>query len=521
MEHVIYVRDIRYGDDPPTPDSIVLLVTKYSILGLTPLFGEANCQVNARELLLHFKHFDKMGAEEDAELIRFDEIIHAQAPSSRFTTEMDHVRYVGPTPSEEPKGALFCRFGICAAEYDKVVCFTPLGSKLLDRGDQWKSKIFANPSHPLVFDLAPAVLGPSEGFSKVGFDIKAAIGFDPERHLTWKIRHQSSYMYDGSPQSVFDAFDSGQLDPSGVHPPLSPRVALVAGKCLAFRLDEKDKDLPHLDDFLQPLYVLQAAARSSLNFDFYSAFLPAATLHKAASGQLAATIFSLLKQKRSVHLKLCSFQQYGLPQDRTVLCLVASPMRLPIAWTNDQIQRRTLREKIGDLAFVNPRLAHHPQTGFVCPLGEAPGVHSTEDVQATTEVKLIYNHLTGQKTESGSPEIPDLDAHSLRPFYGTPPPFTHADRQDLLTVREIARIQGFPDDFVFYYSYLSQLKDVWRAIPPVIAETVGRLILRTIEQNRMVTVQSTNRQNGKLGQKIVSGRSNYKRPRVEDHDGDE
>jgi hypothetical protein len=40
---------------------------------------------------------------------------------------------------------------------------------------------------PLVFDLTPNVLGPSEGFSQAGFAVQAAMGFDQEHHVTWKV----------------------------------------------------------------------------------------------------------------------------------------------------------------------------------------------------------------------------------------------------------------------------------------------------------------------------------------------
>ena len=63
---------------------------------------------------------------------------------------------------------------------------------------------------------------------------------------------------------------------------------------------------------------------------------------------------------------------------------------------------------------------------------------------------------------------------------------TILDRRDLLTVREIARLQGFKDDFMFYNSEESQYKDVLKALPPIVAKRVAETILHIIRSSRLV-----------------------------------
>lgn len=53
-------------------------------------------------------------------------------------------------------------------------------------------------------------------------------------------------------------------------------------------------------------------------------------------------------------------------------------------------------------------------------------------------------------------------------------------RQDRLTVRELARIQGLPDDFVFYGLLDAQYDDVCRAIPPIVTRNIAQVIRRAI-----------------------------------------
>jgi hypothetical protein len=83
---------------------------------------------------------------------------------------------------------MFCRFGVRTGGAEKVACLTPIASHLLQPHHRWRGCKFSNTCSPLVLDFTPAVLGPSEGFSQAGFDVQAAIGFDQDRHLTWKVR---------------------------------------------------------------------------------------------------------------------------------------------------------------------------------------------------------------------------------------------------------------------------------------------------------------------------------------------
>ena len=55
-------------------------------------------------------------------------------------------------------------------------------------------------------------------------------------------------------------------------------------------------------------------------------------------------------------------------------------------------------------------------------------------------------------------------------------------RGDLLTVRELARLQGFDDDFVFYHSRETQYTDVLSAVPPVVAQRVAEAIRDVIRR---------------------------------------
>lgn len=60
--------------------------------------------------------------------------------------------------------------------------------------------------------------------------------------------------------------------------------------------------------------------------------------------------------------------------------------------------------------------------------------------------------------------------------------FLHYEKPRTLTIREGARLQGFPDSFVFYGNLQEQMQLIGNAVPLPLAEAVGRHVARELEQ---------------------------------------
>jgi DNA (cytosine-5)-methyltransferase 1 len=100
------------------------------------------------------------------------------------------------------------------------------------------------------------------------------------------------------------------------------------------------------------------------------------------------------------------------------------------------------------------------------------------------------NHLAVQHSKDGISKIADLEPgtgpmsyrrlHPSKPsktiFSGHRAPPAHYRQPRSITVREAARLQGFPDTFRVYGSFGNQMQQVTNAVPPPLAQAVLKVL---------------------------------------------
>ena len=114
-----------------------------------------------------------------------------------------------------------------------------------------------------------------------------------------------------------------------------------------------------------------------------------------------------------------------------------------------------------------------------------------EDFDDETDYGVIANHLAMQharrvmrKIAAIEPGTGPLSYRRLHPKYpsntlisGHRAPPAHFKEPRSITVREAARLQGFPDDFRVFGSFGKQMEQVTNAVPPPLAHVVLRVLL--------------------------------------------
>lgn len=183
--------------------------------------------------------------------------------------------------------------------------------------------------------------------------------------------------------------------------------------------------MPSMEQFVAPLDLLNAAADASEKPDFLVMLGSPALLDASVVAWLLGTMLNLLEHRLSLHVKLCRLQELGLPQERSILIVVASPFCAPLPWCLHWPPLRppsTLRDLIADLAFDNPRTGAGPQRAFVC----SPSLDTLhEGGRADASPRNVYNHQTGRQPSSSWKVPLQWDTDAIVALSSGPQSWTH------------------------------------------------------------------------------------------------
>lgn len=121
----------------------------------------------------------------------------------------------------------------------------------------------------------------------------------------------------------------------------------------------------------------------------------------------------------------------------------------------DPVQTRLLQKKFG-----KPMVADLEAKGYLKQVGNC------HDLVGTFNGKYRRLHL-------------DEPSYTVDTRFGDPRCFLHPTEHRGFTVREAARIQGFPDNFVFDGTKAEQYRMVGNAVPPPMAENLAHCLKKT------------------------------------------
>lgn len=319
------------------------------------------------------------------------------------------------------------------------------------------------------------------GFEKAGFRVAVANEFDNTIYDTFKANHPNTHLIEG---------DVRQITKQDIEPFLDGKaVGIIGGPpCQSW---SEAGSLRGIED-----------SRGRLFYDYIRIlkdFKPKFFLAENVSGMLAnrhsEAVQNILNMfcdaGYDVSLTLVNAKDFGVAEERKRVFYIGFrkdlniEFKFPKGSTEDDDKKITLKDIIWDLQYTAvpalPKNKHNPMsvnnneyfTGSFSPI-----FMSRNRVKGWGEQAFTVQ-ASGRQCQL-HPQAPKMKfiTHNKREFVQGK---EHLYRR--MTVREIARVQGFPDDFKFIYDYVDTgYKMIGNAVPVNLAYEIALSIKKVLEE---------------------------------------
>jgi DNA (cytosine-5)-methyltransferase 1 len=345
-----------------------------------------------------------------------------------------------------------------------------------------------------VFDFFCGCGGTSAGFRAAGLEIRLGIDIDGDSQKTFEANF---------PEAVFLQRDVYDLPVETLEPYLDSeavRLFCCCAPCQPFSKQNKQRDTTKKEALL-----LYEFARFVEHYEPELIFLenvPGLQNIDAGSGRFGDFVTFLKYLNYSVAYEVIESQDYGVPQQRKRLILLASRLRKiefppkthglgkphpsystvwewiksfpPIA--AGETHSTVPNHRAAKLSKKNLRRikATPPGGGRLdWPKGLVLECHKKEYTGHTD----VYGRMHKDRPASG------LTTRCISLSNGR---FGHPEQHRAISVREAASIQTFPENFVFVGSLNSMARQVGNAVPVLIAEIFGKYFVSHCETYRAI-----------------------------------
>ncbi len=297
-----------------------------------------------------------------------------------------------------------------------------------------------------VLDLFAGCGGFSHGFLKAGYDIVAFVEQWQPAIKTFQKNH---------PHAKLLGTDITKIPYEEIKPYENKIDVIIGGPpCQGFSLcgkrDPKDKRNKLYKQFLRFVNVINPQLVVMEN-------VPSLLSMKDADGELfISKIFRDFNELNySVCYKILSASDYGVAQNRRRLIIVARKIKyFPYKL---QERKKTVMEAIEGL----PKEIN----GHVVFETKEETIEKFKNLKQGEKLSPTFN-FSRQRLHADKPSK----------TVTTKPTFIHPYENRFLTPRELARLQSFPDDFIFCGSKTAMVKQIGNAVPPLLSEAIAKKI---------------------------------------------
>ena len=389
---------------------------------------------------------------------------------------------------------------------------------------------------PLSFiDLFAGAGGLSEGLTEAGFHCLFANEIMPVYALTYRRNHPQTRVTTADirgldPFLILDelGLERGQLDLMAGGPPCQGFSINAPVRSTADMRNHLFKDFLRFVDAFAPRFVLIENVPGLVSFE-HGATLDAILMSLSDLGYgadvriLGAAYYGVPQMRWRTIIIGCRGSE--LPTDAFPLPIFHAPIKPNFTTTYNgkqlvqlptselEAKFTTVKEAIGDLPPLKNGVKGLPVKKYACePFCDyqmmcrvgSTGVynHEAPRLAPVNLERLKYIKPGGNWTDIPAEMLPKgmqkankgdhtkrygrVDADGLAstiltkcdPHWGA---YFHYNQDRSFTVREAARIQSFPDHFIFYGNMAEQFAQVGNAVPPLLAKAVGLSIKRYLE----------------------------------------
>jgi DNA (cytosine-5)-methyltransferase 1 len=225
----------------------------------------------------------------------------------------------------------------------------------------------------------------------------------------------------------------------------------------------------------------------------------------------------------AVESRVVDTAEYGVPQFRQRLILVALADGRRFSWPKASAERVSLWNAIGDLPEVDAGWRKRNAMSYVGPPVTAFQRRMREGV-ADSEAAVVYDHMTRAVREDDAiafdlmdsdtkySDLPEelkryrddifddkykrldendlsrtITAHIAKDGYW----YIHPRQARTLTVREAARVQTFPDWYRFAGPPTAAFKQIGNAVPPALGRYLAEAVIKSLSEDRKKSISSS------------------------------
>ena len=360
-----------------------------------------------------------------------------------------------------------------------------------------------------VIDLFAGCGGLSLGFMKAGYVVKKAVEFEPAIAKTYMVNH---------PEVNVIVDDIANVDTTGIFSRGDAEVIIGGPPCQGFSMAGARIRQGFIDDprnylFKHYFNVVKVVRPKAFIMENVKG------MKNMQGGQIFEEILRLFSDKEATNgcpynlfYKVINASDFGVPQKRERLIIIGTVVSgVPFDMLWDETKREitdkyplffehtTVRDAICNLPAVtangiidNPKPVTQYQKYLSC---DAPTItNHTQSNHSKKAVERMHQIGNGQNYTELNEEINsvhsgsygrlvwDEPATTITTRFDTPAGgrFIHPEEDRTLSPREAARIQSFPDDFIFTGARREISRQIGNAVPPKVSYFLALFIRRIL-----------------------------------------